>query len=535
MSENTAALPVTSARQAIGTEPVQRVGIIGAGIAGLCTAKTFLENGFNVLVFEKESTLGGVWAGSRTYPGLRANTAKETYGYTDYPYPASTGGYPDAAEVREYLESYAEHFGLYRHIKFDSEVVHLAAINNNGKQGFKLTVYSTADHNNKADYEFAFVLICSGAFSMPFMPDFSGKDNYKGRLRHSSQCTDRTVAAAEQVVVIGAGKSALDCAAWAAREGKSSTLVFRKPHWMVPRYLPGGARSDLRFISRFIEMFVNYPVRPWGEALLHGPGKPLVWLWWTFMSAIVPRVLGMPAYMVPEHKLPVGFESVGQVDDFFALLNASRIRVIRAGIKRFYETGIELDDGTQIETDLVILGTGWRRDLSFLSAELRAQVYKNGRFHLYRRILPPRQQRLAFIGFFPTLTCPLSSEVSSHWAVQHVTGNMTLPSVEEMDREIDRLENWAKERLPESEDGVFTGPYIAHYVDELMRDMGMPTKRTGNFLREYLGTFLPSRYGTLGQELKANREGTRKRRFYINSLHALIAIVAIGIIALLSD
>ena len=532
VSNTTGAIPVT-------TEPAQRVGIIGAGIAGLVTAKIFLENGFDVLVFEKEATLGGVWAATRAYPGLRANTAKETYSLTDYPYPASTSGYPVAEEVRAHLESYADHFGLYPHIRFNSEVVHLVELNGDGRQGFNMTVRSTADdrkedHEKQDTHEFAFVLICSGAFSTPFMPDLPGREAYRGLVRHSSEWIHPAVADVRRVAVIGAGKSALDCAAWAAREGKTSTIVFRKPHWMVPRYLPGGARSDLRFISRFTELFVNYPVRPWDEKLLHGPGKPLVWLWWTFLSAIVPRVLGMPAIMVPEHKLPTGFESVGQVDDFFELLNDDAISAIRSGVKGFYETGIELDDGTQIEADLVIMGTGWQRDMSFLSGELRAQVYNNGRFRLFRRILPPGRQRLAFIGFFPTLTCPLSSEIGAHWVAQYFSGNMALPSIEEMDRDIDRLENWAKERVPESEDGVFTGPYIAHYVDDLMRDMGLPTRRTGNFLHEYLGTFLPSRYGTIGQELKAARDGTLKRRPYLNSLHVLAAIIAIGIIALLT-
>ena len=98
------------------------------------------------------------------YPGLRANTAKETYGYTDCPYPDSTSGYPDAGEVREYLESCADHFGLYGHIKFNCEVVHLVETGNGGKQGFNLTVRSTADRDNKDDYEFSFVVICSGPF-----------------------------------------------------------------------------------------------------------------------------------------------------------------------------------------------------------------------------------------------------------------------------------------------------------------------------------------------------------------------------------
>ena len=519
------------------TVPAQRVGIIGAGIAGLVTAKIFMEHGFEVQVFEKEPGLGGVWALSRAYPGLRANTAKETYSLTDYPYPASTSGYPVAEEVRAHLESYAEHFGLYQHISFNREVVRLAEVDDDGdRQGFTMTVRSTAEDYEENQgvgdtHEFAYVIVCSGAFSTPLMPDLPGRDTYRGLVRHSSEWTHPAVADVRRVVVIGGGKSALDCAAWAAREGKTATLVFRKPHWMVPRYLPGGARSDLRFISRFIEMFVNYPARPWDEKLLHGPGKPLVWLWWTFMSAVVPRVLGMPKHMVPEHKLPVGFESVGQVDDFFDLLKDGRISAIRAGVKGFYEAGVELEDGTQIEADLVIMGTGWQRDLSFLSDELRAKVMKNGRFHLYRRILPPGQQRLAFVGFFPTLTCPLSSEVGAHWATQLFTGNMRLPSTAEMDREIERLEHWARERVPELEDGVFTGPYIGHYVDELMRDMGMPTMRTSNFLKEYFGSFLPSRYATLGQELKAARKGTLKQRFYLGSLHVLAAIVVIWIVS----
>ena len=538
MSETTDTVEATDSHTA-GAGPGQRVGIIGAGIAGLVTARIFLENGFDVQVFEKEPGLGGVWALSRAYPGLRANTAKETYSLTDYPYPPSTSGYPVAEEVRAHLESYANHFGLYACIRFNRAVVRLTENNDTDNQGFTMTVRSTADddepgRDEQETFEFTHVIICSGAFSTPMLPDLPGRETYRGLVRHSSEWTHPAVADVRRVVVIGGGKSALDCAAWAAREGKTSTLVFRKPHWMVPRYLPGGARSDLRFISRFIEMFVNYPVRPWDEKLLHGPGKPLVWLWWTFMSVVVPRVLGMPKHMVPEHKLPVGFESVGQVDDFFELLNDGRISAIRAGVKGFYDLGVELDDGTQIEADLVIMGTGWQRDLSFLSEELRAKVYKNGRFHLYRRILPPAQQRLAFAGFFPTLTCPLSSEVGAHWVAQLFAGNMKLPATEDMDQSIDRLENWARERVPELEDGVFTGPYIGHYVDELMRDMNMPTKRTSNFLHEYFGSFLPSRYATLGQELKAASKGRLKRRFYLSSLHVLAGVIIIGLLVMMA-
>jgi dimethylaniline monooxygenase (N-oxide forming) len=508
----------------------KNVGIIGAGIAGLTTAKILLEHGFDVSVFEKEATLGGVWCESRTYPGLRANTAKETYSLTDYPYPASTSGYPEAEEVRQHLESYADHFGVRPCIKFNSEITSLSTNEKDGESKFSMTVCSSKDRNETEVYEFPFVVICSGAFSTPSIPSLPGSENFKGLIRHSSECTDPALSEAKRVVVIGAGKSALDCAAWAAREGKASNIVFRKPHWMVPRYFPGGARSDLRFISRFTELFVYYPTRPRGEKFLHGPGKPLVWLWWTLLSTIVPRVLGIPPLMVPDEKLPTGFESVGQVDDFFDLLNEDRISAKRTSINKINETSVELDDGSIIDADLIIFGTGWQRDLAFLSEDLRGQVFKSGRFHLYRRILPPQQQGLAFVGFFPTLTCPISSEVGAHWVAQSFSGKMCLPSVTEMDSEIELLENWAKQRVPESEDGVFTGPYIAHYVDELLGDMGIPTKRTSNFMSEYMGTFLPTRYGSLGQELREAHESNNRVRggFYFSSIYTLLGIAVIA-------
>jgi cation diffusion facilitator CzcD-associated flavoprotein CzcO len=43
----------------------KRVVVIGAGIAGLVTAKVLRDHGFDVTVFEKEPAIGGVWAESR--------------------------------------------------------------------------------------------------------------------------------------------------------------------------------------------------------------------------------------------------------------------------------------------------------------------------------------------------------------------------------------------------------------------------------------------------------------------------------------
>ena len=75
----------------------KRVGIIGAGIAGLCTAKTFKRFGYQVTVFEKEADVGGVWSASRRYPGLTTQNPRDTYEYSDFPMPSD---YPEWPSMR---------------------------------------------------------------------------------------------------------------------------------------------------------------------------------------------------------------------------------------------------------------------------------------------------------------------------------------------------------------------------------------------------------------------------------------------------
>ncbi|XHR82314.1 MAG: hypothetical protein ACFKPT_29815 [Gloeotrichia echinulata GP01] len=70
-------------------------------------AKTFLEEGYDVTVFEKKLGLGGVWEKSRSYPELTSQSTADTYGFCDYPMPKSYPDWPSAEQIRNYLESYA--------------------------------------------------------------------------------------------------------------------------------------------------------------------------------------------------------------------------------------------------------------------------------------------------------------------------------------------------------------------------------------------------------------------------------------------
>src|SRR6516162_3598727 len=96
----------------------KRVCVIGAGMAGLAATKVLRQDGFDVTAFEREPAIGGVWAPSRTYPDLRANISGEAYAFTDHPFEVSDD-YPSAPQIRAYLDSYVDRFGL-------RQLIHLA-------------------------------------------------------------------------------------------------------------------------------------------------------------------------------------------------------------------------------------------------------------------------------------------------------------------------------------------------------------------------------------------------------------------------
>jgi hypothetical protein len=55
-----------------------------------------------------------------------------------------------------------------------------------------------------------------------------------------------------------------------------------------------------------------------------------------------------------------------------------------------------------------------------------------------------------------------------------------------MSREVARVLEWAGAVFPARSNGYFVGPYVSHYLDELLRDMKLPSKQAGNVFAEYL-------------------------------------------------
>ena len=100
----------------------KKVAIIGAGVSGLVACKFTLSKGFIPIVFEARGDIGGVW--TETLQTTALQTPKKLYEFSDFPWPKSvTEDFPKYDKVLDYIKSYADHFGLLKHIRFNTKVL----------------------------------------------------------------------------------------------------------------------------------------------------------------------------------------------------------------------------------------------------------------------------------------------------------------------------------------------------------------------------------------------------------------------------
>ena len=126
--------------------------------------------------------------------------------------------------------------------------------------------------------------------------------------------TDRKVASGKKVVVVGGGKSAIDNAVAAAKEGSKTTLVCRSWHWPVPRYLLNLVPFKYATYSRFGHWFLH-PHHEEGAAAtwLHGTCAPVKWLWWRAVELMFRVQFQLPRNITPEEGIETDLFSGGQI------------------------------------------------------------------------------------------------------------------------------------------------------------------------------------------------------------------------------
>ncbi|PSQ95468.1 MAG: hypothetical protein BRD55_10555 [Bacteroidetes bacterium SW_9_63_38] len=329
------------------------------------------------------------------------------------------------------------------------------------RDGFDVTVRPTGTDAAAETHAFDYVVVCNGVFSEPFVPDIQGQDRFDGSLIHSSQMRNRAMPRGKRVVVVGGGNSAFDCARVAGQEAQSATLLCRNPHWMLPRDFPSDLFQYEMLLSRYAAA-VGGPAycRASGlETAVRTAAAPALWLLWYGMSRLFRRLSGIPASMVPDQLPAYDMGRAGYGTDFYEMMRDGEAHARRTEMQSFTRgRTLQLDTGEEIDADLVIFATGWRQDLSLLNPELQEVVKREGRFQLYRHILPPTEQRLGFVGYASSTNNMLTSEIAAHWLSECFLGALALPDVQTMNNAIAERHDWGRRSSRTAVRGIFSAP-----------------------------------------------------------------------------
>ena len=164
--------------------------IIGAGISGLTTGKMLGDYGVPYTCFESSDRIGGNWAfgnpngHSSAYRSLHIDTSKERLSFRDFPMPEAYPDFPHHTQIKDYLESYAEAFGLKEHIEFQNGVQHAEHLDASKGGGWEITDQAGAVRR------FDHLVVANGHHWDPRTPTFPG--HFDGESFHSHHYIDPT-------------------------------------------------------------------------------------------------------------------------------------------------------------------------------------------------------------------------------------------------------------------------------------------------------------------------------------------------------
>lgn len=489
---------------------IKKVCVIGAGVSGLVAAKTFLEDGFEVTVFEKKPNLGGVWEKSRTYPGVTTQNSRHTYCFTDYPMPENYPEWPSGEQVRRYLQSYADNFGVSERITFQTEVSNISRRNS-------VWIVNTKTKNGneikEEQYEFDFVLICNGTFNIPKVPEFAGKEEFiaaGGKVLHSIEFNDTSLVKDKRVVVVGFGKSACDIITLAANSAKESTLLFRRSLWKIPKFFFNKIHFEDILLTRFSEIWLPYRQKKGIEKVLHSVGKPLVWSFWRLNELILRKQFSLDGNILPLELINKTLSCAANIapDNFYEYIKCGKIKLKKAKIARFINDGLELDSGEKLQADMVVFGTGFHQDITFLETKYRQLILdEKGNFKMFRNLIHPDIPNMGFLGYNSSFFSPLTSEVGAWWLSEYIQGNLNLPIISQMREQMDKQLSWNINNLPpDFAYGTCISPFDFHYLEDLVEDMGFKIFGKGaKPLQGIMARIKPSAYQQIRQQLRSKK------------------------------
>lgn len=346
--------------------------VIGAGPAGLATAAELGRTGQTVLVIDKADRVGSSW--SRHYDRLHLHTARRLSSLPGSIIPRSRGQWVARDDFLAYLADFAASNSL------DVRLGVTAGAVTQDATGWLVST----DHG---DVHAATVVVATSYNHTPYIPDWTGLDDYSRPVLHSSEYRNPAQLPGSTVLVVGTGNSGAEIAADLAEAGKHVLLSVRTPPNIVPRSVVGIPNQYLVLSISPLPTRARDVISGWVQRLTIG---------------------NLARFGLP--KAPRGIVTQMERDDVTPTIDVGLLKALRAGkvtvvasIDRFTDAAVTLTDGTTITPDAVVVATGYRRGLEPLVGSLGV-LAETGRPRINADGQLPGHPGLYFIGYTNPIT-----------------------------------------------------------------------------------------------------------------------------------
>jgi len=146
----------------------------------------------------------------------------------------------------------------------------------------------------------------------------------------------------------------------------------------------------------------------------------------------------------------------------------------------------------------------------------RAKAVKVRRWRLYNRMVPldsgMKDRSIVILGQIHTTQTPTIAEIQGLWAAAYLLGDLELPSESELVREVAEWNAWTRKRYASVGERY---PYALFdwvpYLDRLLRDLNLKTKRHDGILADFFRPYGPHCYqNVVGEYMTARKKDSER-------------------------
>ncbi|MFC4699443.1 flavin-containing monooxygenase [Glaciecola siphonariae] len=337
--------------------------IIGTGFGGLSAAIKMKALGIdNFIMLERRSFYGGTWMQNR-YPGAAVDVPSPLYSLENEPF-AWSQLFAKRDQLEQYTRGLIQKHSLEERIKLNAQVVE--ARWKDGHWQVSLT--------NGETLEASSIINATGPLSTPVIPNFKGKERFKGRSFHCNDWPADLDISNKRVAIIGSGASAVQIIPAIAKDVAKLHVFQRTPHWVL-------SRPDIVFPGWFKKCLPNkwlYGLIKWSIYVHH----ELRVLAFKYSKTLLKLVAQKPAerHIAKQVKDPemrdrltpdflIGCKRILMSNTYYPALQSEAVVLHdkTQGIDEINEDGIVTTQGEQIDLDVIVYATGYNAADSMIS------------------------------------------------------------------------------------------------------------------------------------------------------------------------